>query len=1115
MAGIDKSDSTISVDSTELERGLADWVQRTTGITLEFQDDLVESLKSGVILCTLANKIRPGSIPKVNHSPNNLAQVENISVYLQACWKFGLPSSDMFVIADLHQKRNRDLVLKNICALYKFCPQLGYKAPKLIFGQKRDPKDEELRVLQEELKQLKSQLSRLEVANGELWGQIAIKNEAIQGLHAEVAAHQHRENKVLKLFGLRKPTKEELTQMAKERKEQEERELAERERRKKLGVRERDWQARREEREKDRERERELYQEQKKISKVMAIVYQLEERERQWALEREKERERERKEREKERERREKEQREKELERQRIEKERREKERRDRILKEMELREKQLREQRDNELRELEWKEREKAIKEAFMEREMKEKHLVDKQAMEKELMEKVRQLRENETKEKELNEKEKALQEQEKELLETQKKIQEKEKALLEKEQAMKEKELRDKQQREKEQAQRAREQKEKEQKEKLQKEKEHKEKEQKEREQKEKERKEKEQEDKAKQDKEQQDKEQQEKEQKEKEQKEKEKQKAEEERTRKTDAEVLDDFMIIPPIKLDPGPEEPTVPSPGPTSTGGPKSAPSEPGPTDAPAVPVSYADSPSSFTPATHSHLFTPVNFSPPLNSTLSKTSSLPAGVASGLEIFGARVPAPLADATQSLPAVEPTTSLPPAADTGLGIFRALAGSGSPVLLRVGSSPSILNSPPPALHVTRASPTHFPRQVLPARPQTPVLSSPPRGAMQRIPTPPRIPASPRPRAPPRIRMTTTPEPTGLEIFSSAARAQLLVQTNDSDARIASLEHDVEKWKNLYFEQVELVRDRLSSEGSGKGKNLLDIVDPELLSFAGACLQDILWSRPAEFSDAEKLNELFKTDLGRRNFAKILDKFTKNIPSVVMLDQSFELLLYLMNTFLQEMDTSDSKDFTSVRILMRISCSLSRVVNGKTEYMQDFIKHYDIWKHVYFWEESFYEELSKQHQNRNIETNEMDYGVVTNLLSSFAHNMNDWGVEADDIYHFVYDMCSRSAVPAKDTLLLLENVRVLLHLTQEANSNKKTIQKRPHNFVERSFGRPTWCDYCSEFVWGILTKQVFVCEECKLTVHGKCKDQVLESSSCGIHITDEEVAPTRREDN
>jgi hypothetical protein len=32
-----------------------------------------------------------------------------------------------------------------------------------------------------------------------------------------------------------------------------------------------------------------------------------------------------------------------------------------------------------------------------------------------------------------------------------------------------------------------------------------------------------------------------------------------------------------------------------------------------------------------------------------------------------------------------------------------------------------------------------------------------------------------------------------------------------------------------------------------------------------------------------------------------------------------------------------------------------------------------------------------------------------------------------------------------------------------------------------------------------GLLTKQVYVCEECKLTVHGKCRDKVMESSSCG----------------
>lgn len=60
---------------------------------------------------------------------------------------------------------------------------------------------------------------------------------------------------------------------------------------------------------------------------------------------------------------------------------------------------------------------------------------------------------------------------------------------------------------------------------------------------------------------------------------------------------------------------------------------------------------------------------------------------------------------------------------------------------------------------------------------------------------------------------------------------------------------------------------------------KNKGDTIDPEILSYAGACLQDILWSRPTEFSDVEKLNELFRTDLGRRNFAKILDKFNKTV--------------------------------------------------------------------------------------------------------------------------------------------------------------------------------------------------------------------------------------------
>jgi hypothetical protein len=603
------------------------------------------------------------------------------------------------------------------------------------------------------------------------------QNEAIQSLHAEVADHQHKELKVLKLFNLRKLTKEELVQRFKEKKDQEEKELAAKERRKQLGSRE-DWSIRKEEREKDRERDREHLEQRRRTNKVMAIVQQLEERERLWALEREKEREILKKEREKERERREREQ----QEREKIEKERREKEKRERILKEMEMREKQLREQRDKQER----KDREKALKEALIEREMKEKQMVDKQLMEKELLEKVKQLKDNEKKEKELKEKEKFLQEQEKELKVHFKELEEKEKALRELEQVFKQKELKERELREKEQREKA---------------------------QKEKEDKEKDQKDKEKQE-------------------EQEKQKAEVE----TSKNIIEDFMIIPPIKLDPGPEpgSPIGPT-GPTNSNVASTAASSTAASDSPSTLKSASN-------VSHPHLFTPVNFSPPHASgnNSDKVSSLPALTAAtfGLEIFGVRPP--LTGAARSSPN---------AADSGLGIFQY---EGSPVLLRAESSPSILHSPPPSLHVTHASPL-YPRQVLPARPLTPVYNSPPRGSpQQRIPTPPRIPASPRIKVPPRMRMVA--EPTGLEIFSSAARAQLLVQTNDSDARIASLEHDVEKWKNLYFEQVELMREKLSL-GLERGyvveheskliihadfcyrkeKNTLDMIEPELLSYAG----------------------------------------------------------------------------------------------------------------------------------------------------------------------------------------------------------------------------------------------------------------------------------------
>jgi len=43
-------------------------------------------------------------------------------------------------------------------------------------------------------------------------------------------------------------------------------------------------------------------------------------------------------------------------------------------------------------------------------------------------------------------------------------------------------------------------------------------------------------------------------------------------------------------------------------------------------------------------------------------------------------------------------------------------------------------------------------------------------------------------------------------------------------------------------------------------------------------------------------------------------------------------------------------------------------------------------------------------------------------------------------------------------------------------------------HNFVKVYFSSPTWCGVCTQFIWGVTSKQGYKCTECGGTAHGKC---------------------------
>jgi len=48
------------------------------------------------------------------------------------------------------------------------------------------------------------------------------------------------------------------------------------------------------------------------------------------------------------------------------------------------------------------------------------------------------------------------------------------------------------------------------------------------------------------------------------------------------------------------------------------------------------------------------------------------------------------------------------------------------------------------------------------------------------------------------------------------------------------------------------------------------------------------------------------------------------------------------------------------------------------------------------------------------------------------------------------------------------------------------------PHQFKLARFNKPTFCKFCTDFIWGVIGKQGYACQMCRYPCHKKCKDKV-----------------------
>ena len=88
-------------------------------------------LRSGVVLCQLANCLQAGLVPRVSEADKPFKQMENIGGYLDACRKYGVPAQDNFLTVDLFEGKNMLAVVCNLHSLGRVAQQRGFSGPTL------------------------------------------------------------------------------------------------------------------------------------------------------------------------------------------------------------------------------------------------------------------------------------------------------------------------------------------------------------------------------------------------------------------------------------------------------------------------------------------------------------------------------------------------------------------------------------------------------------------------------------------------------------------------------------------------------------------------------------------------------------------------------------------------------------------------------------------------------------------------------------------------------------------------------------------------------------------------------------------------------------------------
>ena len=201
----------------------------------------------------------------------------------------------------------------------------------------------------------------------------------------------------------------------------------------------------------------------------------------------------------------------------------------------------------------------------------------------------------------------------------------------------------------------------------------------------------------------------------------------------------------------------------------------------------------------------------------------------------------------------------------------------------------------------------------------------------------------------------------------------------------------------------------------------------DPEKLERLQDSIRDLMLSREVGFSVVSMLASEFEQEAGRRVLGVCLKIILKQKKTIELQNDSFELLLFLINTSLVHMDLKQPADFVTGRVFMSAAHKVFRKSSDGEDHVFNYIREHPMWKSLEFWEENFWasEVRRVRKQGTNIGFKESAVSMVYNAYS--------WGLAHPEETHALLERIllrsdggsdSETALAKKDLNALIPNV-------------------------------------------------------------------------------------------